>query len=126
MERSKIKSIKQKAGVSAVIGVVLMIVITVVIAETVYVYVIVVVNEQNDSIVNNTFSVTGKLRSIVNTDCYRIVIGNKTIDKVYKITSDDYQFILTLVDKNVTFNFYVQHGTISGDAICYNGSILNN
>ena len=93
--KANVKS-REDVGVSAVIGVILMVAITVAIAVTVYVYVQTVINEGTPE----TYS--GVLYKVVSKgDDSKIVIGNKTLNVHGDITN-----LAVLVGQDVTI--YVQ------------------
>lgn len=109
---------KKKAGVSAVIGVILMVAITVAIAATVYVYVSGMLDETEDI----ELTVEGTVTSVVNagldttwnTTVYNITLDNedtyqmlfRTEQAVVPPTNVELRFYYNLVVKNVNENYF--------------------
>jgi hypothetical protein len=103
---------RSKAGLSAIVGIILIVVIVIAIAATMYVCVTGMMEQAKNNQNNDTyFSYTGRFNGIKENDCYNLKVGNHTIKGVYGITQNDYLFLMTLSGKNCTFSFYTHRNT---------------
>jgi flagellin-like protein len=97
-------------GVSAVVGVVLMIAITIAIAATVYYYVETMLDCQEcqpDGLVGSHWvNGTGTLRGLKEVDCYAMTIGNFTFRPVDGITGNDVVVISAMLGQEVSYHLW--------------------
>jgi ABC-type maltose transport system permease subunit len=102
----KIINKKNKTGVSAVLGVILMVAITVAIAATVYYYVSTIVNSSD----NNTV-ICGKIKYIPvneNWKHYGVVqIDNNSFYSLYTMNDRDYSILKFAYKSNCTVSFII-------------------